>query len=89
MDDMGRPGRLSDSMTSLARHYGVREFNFWSPILGADAVRLSMVNERGEEYHCIIERLEGSAWKAAKTEACEALQQAIDEGVKPGEIRWK
>lgn len=78
-----------DAVTSLARHYGVREYSFWSVVLGADAVRLSMVNERGEEYHAIIARLDGSAWRTAKTEACEALQQAIDEGVKPGEIRWK
>lgn len=76
-------------MTSLARHYGVRTYEFWSPILGADAVRLSMVNAEGSEYFAIIERLEGRAWQDRKREACEALKQAIDEGVRAGEIRWK
>lgn len=76
-------------MTILARHYGVQEFNYWSPVLGCDAVRLSMVNDEGLEYFAIVAKTDGASWRKTRTEACEALRQAIDEGVKPGEIRWK
>jgi hypothetical protein len=76
-------------VTNLARHYGVREFNFWSPLLGADAVRVSMVDENGEEFFAIIEKTEGLRWRNDKREACEMLDQAIRAGLRPGEIRWK
>lgn len=76
-------------MTNLARHYGVREMSYWSPILGCDVVRVSMANERGEEYYAVLPRLEGAAWRDRKREACEVLHQAIEDELRPGEIRWK
>jgi hypothetical protein len=74
---------------ALSRHYGLREFHFWSPLMGRDAVRLSMANERGEEYFALVPDLDGPAWRKLKQEAWEALSEAIEADMKPGEIRWR
>lgn len=67
----------------------VTEFDFWSPILGSDATRISMANDEGLEYFAIVRRLEGRAWRELKAKAVAALTDAMDAGVAPGEIRWR
>ncbi len=63
-------------------------FSFWSPTLGCDAVRLSMTDERGSEYFAVIPAFEGSDGRRRKTEALEAIQEAISRGLEPGRVRW-
>lgn len=65
------------------------EFDFWSPTLGAEAARLSMVNEAGEEFYAIVERSEGREWRQRKDRALEALTTAIDAGMEPGQYAWR
>jgi hypothetical protein len=64
----------------------ISEFFYWSPVLGADAARISMANEDGAEYFVIIEKVDGVQWRNDKQEAIEALQRAIDEEREPGEV---
>jgi hypothetical protein len=63
-----------------------REFGFWSPTLGGDAVRMSMWDARASEYWTIIPRILGSSYREARTAALEMIQKAIDAGREPGEV---
>lgn len=65
-------------------------FTAYSPIFDCETTRLSMVNERGEEFWCMLpNRTEGRAWRALKKEAVEVLTEAIKSGLEAGEIRWR
>jgi len=64
-----------------------REYRFWSPVLGCDASRLSMWDERGREFFMILAADDGKAYKARKTQAIEAISFAIDMRLDPGEVR--
>jgi hypothetical protein len=65
----------------------VREYRFWSPVLGDHACRLSMPDERGGEYWMVVARpSHGREWRDARRAAVEALEAAADEGLEPGEI---
>ncbi len=62
------------------------EYRHWSPTLGCDAVRLSMVDERGGEFYRIIPVVSGRGWRAARDEALEVIEDAIIRGAEPGEV---
>lgn len=64
-------------------------YDYWSPILGCEACRVSMVDSRGSEYFAIVPKTDGADWRRRKIDALEALEQAIQLGLPPGEIRWR
>lgn len=63
-----------------------REYRFFSPLDDADAVRLSMPDNRGSEYYTILEACHGKRWRERKQTALIALEDAIEAGIPPGEI---
>jgi hypothetical protein len=65
------------------------EFSYWSPTHGAEVTRLSMADDRGQEFYAFVPAIEGSPSRRVRERATDALQQAIERGLKPGEIRWK
>ena len=68
-------------------HYS--QFIAYSPLTDCDVARISMANEQGSEYFCLLPVTEGKAWRDAKQEALSALSEAITDGLRPGEIRWR
>lgn len=64
------------------------EFRFYSPLLDSEAARLSMANERGQEYFSVIPaEVSGKAYRAARDEALDLIEHAIMVGLEPGEVR--
>ncbi len=67
---------------------GYRQFRFYSPTLDAEAVRLSMADEAGQEYYMIVAASEaGKRWRERRDEALAALDDAISRRHEPGEVR--
>lgn len=64
-----------------------REFRFFSAALDADAVRLSMTDDRGQEYYAIVEAAVGRRWRERREAALARIEDAIALGYAPGEIR--
>lgn len=60
---------------------------FWSPILGQDAARISMANERGHEHFSIIADDGGKRFVEAREKALDRIAAAIERGMDPGEVR--
>jgi hypothetical protein len=58
---------------------------YWSPILGCEAARLSMANDRGSEYFTIIEA-GGRGWREAREKALGRIEAAIEAEKEPGEV---
>lgn len=66
---------------------GYREFRFWSPLLGCDAARISMVDAQNQEHFAIIAAdAPGSVYRERRQKACEAIDAAISAGRDPGEV---
>lgn len=65
------------------------EHAYWSTTHGADVVRLSAADEHGQEYYAFVPAAMGTTGRRLREKASGALQQAIDAGLEPGEIRWK
>ena len=65
------------------------EFTTWSPVFGCDVSRVSMVNEHGEEYFCLLPVSEGRAFVELKKRAVDVLTEAIEAGMEAGEYRWR
>lgn len=66
------------------------EFTTYSPLTDSDVVRLSMVDDQGAEFYCLLpQRVEGKAWRKLKAEALDVLSEAIESGMGAGEIRWR
>ncbi len=66
---------------------GYRQFRFYSPTLDAEAVRLSMANEAGQEYYMIVAASEaGRRWRERRDEALAAIDDAIGRQDEPGEV---
>ena len=63
-----------------------REMRFWSPVLGCDAARLSMVDERGGEFWRVVPVSGGKAWREARDRALDAIEDAVARGDEPGEV---
>ncbi len=55
-------------------------YRFYSAELDADAVRLSIADDRGQEYFAIVEGGLGKRWLARRDEAIETIQRAIEAG---------
>lgn len=65
---------------------GYSEFKFWSAMLGCDASRISMCNDRFGEFYMIIPDEGGRKYKEARDHALEAIESAISLGLDPGEV---
>jgi hypothetical protein len=67
---------------------GYRAFRFFSPQLDAEAVRLSMADEAGQEYYIIVAADEaGRRWRERREEALAAIDAAIARKDEAGEVR--
>lgn len=62
------------------------EYRFWSPILDAEAVRLSLFDCRGGEFWMILSALDGKSYRQRRTEALEYMAEAVHLGLAPGEV---
>lgn len=75
---------------------GYREFKFWSPLLGGDAVRLSIADTRGGEFFAVIAVEHGTAfgadgnrvpkYRVDRDAALDAIEAAIVARREPGEV---
>lgn len=65
------------------------EFVTWSPILGGECARISMVNGQGEEYYCLLPFEEGRAFVELRKKALDVLGRAIEADMGAGEYRWR
>lgn len=63
------------------------EFEFYSPMLDAQAVRLSVPDGCGGEYYAIVAKpAAGKSFRELRERALSAIQAAIDSGLDPGEV---
>lgn len=67
--------------------YRVSEYRYWSPTHGCDISRVSMFNAAGHEFWMELPCEDGRAYRAALRDAAESIDQAIREGLEPGEVR--
>ena len=67
------------------------EIRFWSPTLGCDAARLSMVGEQNREYFRVVpvemvRDRKKLRWRDWRNENLEEIEAAIVRGDEPGEV---
>jgi hypothetical protein len=63
------------------------EFRYWSPLHYCNVARLSMVNDKGEEYFCIVPmRGTGKQNKMEKQRALDLIADAIENSAEPGPV---
>lgn len=63
-----------------------QELRSYSPIFDAEMVRLSITDSMNQEYYIQIPAASGRRFREAKERALDILDQAISEGLPPGEI---
>lgn len=64
----------------------LREYRFWSPILGVEALRISYYNDRGHEYFVIVPAENGKGLREMRQRAAERFYDAVQSGQNPGEV---
>lgn len=63
------------------------EFRFYSPIMDAEAIRISMPGKRpNSEFFRIIRADDGRRYRERRDEALTLIQMAIEGGYEPGEV---
>ena len=62
------------------------EYKHWSPMLGQDAARVWMFDQRGSEFFMVIPDDGGKAYRERRATAVEAIYTAIENGCEPGEV---
>lgn len=63
------------------------EFRFWSPTLGVDAARISMVGAQNQEYFAIIEAdVPGSVYRWRRSVTRAIIEDAIRRQCPPGNV---
>ena len=67
----------------------ISEFSYWSTTHGAEVTRLSMADDLGQEYFSFIPSIEGETARRLREKATSKLEQAIERGMSPGEVRWR
>lgn len=65
----------------------LREYRFWSPHLGEQALRISCYNSHGHEYFTIQPACRGKALRELRQRWAEKFYDAIQLGQDPGEVR--
>lgn len=69
-------------------HYVQSEYHFWSPVLGARAVRLSLFDERGSEFFVVAARPQsGQSYREWRDKNVTRMMAAIRMGREPGEMK--
>ena len=64
-----------------------QRLDYWSPTLGCEVSRISMVDKNGDEYFVTIPRESGRQFREAKDKALDALEEAIGDDTRgPGEV---
>lgn len=63
-----------------------REFRFWSPVLGRDAARVSVVGPGGEYFSIIPMDGTGKQNRETRNAALDLIADAIEQGREPGEV---
>lgn len=66
--------------------YRYNELSFYSPLLDADACRLSVVDANGGEHFAIVPIEEGKSWRMARSKALGYIVDHIEAGHDPGEV---
>lgn len=64
----------------------LREYRFWSPLTGGEALRISCYNQHGHEYFMIVSAENGKALRELRQLAAERFYDAIQSGQDPGEV---
>lgn len=62
------------------------EFRFWSPMLDAEAIRISMPGPLGVEFFRIVRAEDGRRYRERRDDTLNLIQSAIDAGLEPGEV---
>lgn len=65
----------------------IAEYKFWSPMLGDDAVRISLYDARGQEYYAIRTYPgEGKSLRELREATALRIFDAMESGAQPGEV---
>lgn len=64
-----------------------QEFRAYSPLYDAVMARISMTDDRGQEFYALIPAVSGKPYRTAKAEAIEMIQEAMADGCQPGEVQ--
>jgi hypothetical protein len=67
----------------------ISAFSYWSTTHGAEVTRLSLADDLGQEYYAFIASTEGSVSRRLREKAASKLEEAIERGLEPGEVRWR
>lgn len=66
------------------------QYKYWSIIEGCNVMRLSMRNDRGDEYFSIVPcGSSGKAARQARENALDVISDAIERGDEPGQVMMK
>jgi hypothetical protein len=63
-----------------------REYKHWSVVLGCDAVRLSIFDDKGQEYFCLFPMPVGPGYRQIRADKLLLLEEALEAGLDPGEV---
>lgn len=64
----------------------LREYRFWSPITGGEALRISCYDQYGHEYFMVVPAENGKKLRELRQTAAERFYDAIQSGQDPGEV---
>lgn len=65
------------------------EFSYWSPSHGAEVTRFSLADSLGQEFYAFVPSTEGATARRLREKAASKLEEAIEHGLEPGEVRWR
>lgn len=68
-----------------ARTY--QEIRSYSPQFDCTVARISIPDDNGQEFFMLVPQRNPRQRRAERYAACEAIQEAIDAGLQPGEVR--
>jgi hypothetical protein len=63
-----------------------QEHRRYSVTLGCDAVRLSLVDDRGGEFYRVVPAVRGKKWREERDRVLDEIEDAIAAGCDPGEV---
>lgn len=60
---------------------------YYSPLIDGEVARVSMADDHGSEYFAIVPKPpSGKGWRAKRDAALDLIEEAIDNGDRPGEV---
>lgn len=83
---MGDSGDPADKEGTVSQGY--RELRYYSMQHDAEVARLSLADDRGQEYYAVIEVANGQRWRERREAALCAVDDAIVRGDEPGEVKY-